>query len=140
MWESRSDFQGRWVEWKTCFWFSRLSRDRHFHGSAVVSAFGSLLLFLRRSAEAIGFRARFQDVSAIGDSIQQRFAEPRVGDHLRPFGKRQVCGQYHGGLLGSLGHNLKQELGADLGQRHLSDLVDGDQVVATPARHHAPKL
>jgi hypothetical protein len=29
-WESHSDFQGRWKGWKTCFWFSRLSTDRHF--------------------------------------------------------------------------------------------------------------
>jgi hypothetical protein len=31
MWESRRDFQGRWEEWKTCCWFSRLSTGRHFH-------------------------------------------------------------------------------------------------------------
>ena len=31
MWESRSDFQGRWEGWKTWGWFSRLSTDRHFH-------------------------------------------------------------------------------------------------------------
>jgi hypothetical protein len=31
MWESRSDFQGQRKGWKTCFWFSRLSTDRHFH-------------------------------------------------------------------------------------------------------------
>jgi repressor LexA len=29
--ESQSDFQGRGKGWKTCFWFSRLSTDRHFH-------------------------------------------------------------------------------------------------------------
>ena len=37
MWESRSDFQGRWEEWKTCLWFSRLSTGRHFHGFRVSS-------------------------------------------------------------------------------------------------------
>jgi hypothetical protein len=58
---------------------------------------GSLLLFFRGSAEAIGFCARLQDVSSIGDSIQQRFAESRVGDDLRPLGncleqwKRRPC-------------------------------------------------
>src|ERR1700733_5333773 len=35
MWESRSDFQGRWEGWKTWVWFSRLSTDRHFHGFPV---------------------------------------------------------------------------------------------------------
>ena len=49
---------------------------------------GSLLLFFRGSAEAIGFCSRLQDVSSIGDSIQQRFAESRVRDDLRPLGKR----------------------------------------------------
>jgi repressor LexA len=31
MWKARSDFQGRGKGWKTWFWFSRLSTDRHFH-------------------------------------------------------------------------------------------------------------
>jgi hypothetical protein len=38
MWESRSDFQGWWEGWKTCFWFSRLSTTRHFHSWAGVIA------------------------------------------------------------------------------------------------------
>src|SRR3954454_21161499 len=32
------DFQGRWEGWKTCFWFSRLSTDRHFHRFQVSSS------------------------------------------------------------------------------------------------------
>ena len=32
MWKSRSDFQGRWEERETSFWFSSLSTARHFHG------------------------------------------------------------------------------------------------------------
>ena len=102
--------------------------------------FDSLLLLLRRPAEAIGFRTRLQDVSTIGDSIQQRFAEPRIGNDLRPLGKRQVRGQHHSGLLGPLGHDLKEELSADLGQRHIPDLVDGDQIVAAPTCHHSSKF
>jgi len=31
MWESRSDFQGRWETRETCFWFSSFSIARHFH-------------------------------------------------------------------------------------------------------------
>lgn len=37
------------------------------------------------------------------------------------------------GLFRSLGHDLEQELGADLGHRHITDFVNGDQIVATPA-------
>ena len=46
--------------------FPRLSRSVRF---------GSLLLLLGGSAEAIGFRTGLQDVSAIGDAIQKRFAQ-----------------------------------------------------------------
>ena len=46
--------------------------------------FGSLLLLVCGSAEAIRLRSGLQDMSAISDSIQQRFAEPRVGDYLGP--------------------------------------------------------
>jgi len=31
MWESRSDFQGRWETRETWFWFSWFSTARHFH-------------------------------------------------------------------------------------------------------------
>ena len=31
MWESRSDFQGRWKTRETWFWFSSFSTVRHFH-------------------------------------------------------------------------------------------------------------
>ena len=33
MWESRSDFQGRWERRETWFWFSSFSTARHFHGA-----------------------------------------------------------------------------------------------------------
>lgn len=33
MWESRSDFQGRWKGWETGVGFSTLSTARHFHRS-----------------------------------------------------------------------------------------------------------
>ena len=78
-----------------------------FHGPSFPRlpsvGFGSFLLLLRGSAEAIRFRARFQDVSTIGDSIQQGFTESRIGNDLRPFGERQVCGQDHRRSLGALG-------------------------------------
>ena len=31
MWESRSDFQGRWETRETCLWFSSFPTARHFH-------------------------------------------------------------------------------------------------------------
>ena len=70
MWESRSDFQGRWEGWKTWVWFSRLSTDRHFHGFPVLGRFGSFLLLFRGPSEPVRFRAGFQNVSAVGDTVE----------------------------------------------------------------------
>src|SRR5260370_39682665 len=90
MWESRSDFQGGWEGWKTCLWFSRLSTDRHFHGFPLLGCFGSFLLLLGGSAEAIRFPAGLKNVRAVGDAIQQRLFEARVGEHLGPFRERLI--------------------------------------------------
>ena len=47
--------------------------------------FGSFLLLFGRPTEAIRFGAGLQNMSAVGDAIQQCFAEPRIGNDLRPF-------------------------------------------------------
>lgn len=72
-------------------------------------------------------------MSSIGDSIQQCLAEARIRKHLRPFGKRKVGGHDQRGSLGPFGDHLKQELGSDVGQRHVADFVEHDHVVAQPA-------
>jgi hypothetical protein len=87
MWESRSDFQGRWEGWKTDLGFPGFPPS--VISTAGLVRFGSLLLF-RRSTETIRFCAGLQDVRAVGDAIQQGFAEPRVRNHLRPLGEWQV--------------------------------------------------
>ena len=119
-------------------WFSMLSRARHFHGLVLVGRFSSFLPFVDGSAEAVGLGAGFQNVRSIGDSIEQCLAQPSIRDDLRPFGKRQVRGHNDGGSFGPFGDHLKQELRADLGQGHIPNLVNRDQIVAAPAGHHAP--
>ncbi len=46
--------------------------------------------FLHGPSEAIAVRPGFDDVCSVGDSIEQRFAEPGVRNHLSPFRKGQV--------------------------------------------------
>jgi hypothetical protein len=79
-------------------------------------------------------------VGAVGDPVEQRLAEAGVRDDLGPLGEREVGGQDHGGFLSALGDHLEQELGADLGERDVADLVDGDQVVARPAGQDPTEL
>jgi hypothetical protein len=113
MWESRSDFQGRWEGWKTCLWFSRLSTDRHFHGFPLLGCFGFFLLLLGGSAETIRFSASLKNMSTVGDAIEKRFAEPRIRNHVRPFRERQIRGDDDRCFFCSFAHHLKQKLGAD---------------------------
>ncbi len=63
-----------------------------------------------------------------------------IGDHLGPFGKGQVRGHDDGGLLGSFGNDLEEELRSQVGHRHIADFVDGDQVIAFPSSQYATQL
>ena len=42
--------------------------------------------------------------------------------------------------FGAIGDDLKQELGADIGERDVADLVNGDQVIPRPSGEHAGEL
>jgi hypothetical protein len=53
--------------------------------------------------------------AAVSDAVDQRLAQPGVGNHLGPFRERQVGGDDHGGLLGPFGDDLGEELRANLG-------------------------
>ena len=69
----------------------------------------------------------------VGQPVDQRLTQPRVGEDLPPLGERQVGGDDDRGPLGAIGDHLEQQLGADLGERHVAELVDADQLDALPA-------
>jgi hypothetical protein len=56
------------------------------------SAFLLLALF-QGPLEPVRFGAGLDDVSPVGNAIQQGLAQPRVGKDLGPFGKRQIRGK-----------------------------------------------
>ena len=63
-------------------------------------------------------------MGAIGDPVQQGFAEPGIWKHLRPLGKCEFDGQDQRAALGAVGDDLEEKLGADhLGQRSAPDPV-----------------
>ena len=43
------------------------------------------LAFFQGTAEAVGLGAGFDDVGAVGDTVDQRLAQPGVGNHRGPF-------------------------------------------------------
>lgn len=96
--------------------------------------------FLDRSAEAVGIRSRFDDVRPIRNPIQQRLAEPRIRNHLRPFREGQVRRENHRRLLRSFRDYLEQKLGSYIRHRNVTDLINGDQVVSRPSGEHSPQI
>ena len=64
----------------------------------------------------------------VGEPIDERFAKPRIGDHLRPLGERQVGGDDDRGFLCPVGDHLEHQFARGLGQRHITEFVDTDQV------------
>ena len=106
-------------------------RGRHVF---VCSSVGFRTLpFLERATESLGLRCRFQDMGTIGDAIQQCLAETDIVEDLRPFRKWKIGGHDDRRAFGSIGDDLKQQFGPNVGQRDVTDLIDGDQSVARPS-------
>jgi hypothetical protein len=71
-------------------------------------------------------------MGAVSDSIQQRIAQPRAGEDLRPLRERQVRRDDQRRPFGSFTDHLKEQFGADLRERHIAHFVQHDQVVTRP--------
>ena len=93
-----------------------------------------------RAAEPVGVCAGGDDVRTVRQPVDQRLAQPRVRDHLRPFGEWQVGGDDHRRLLGPVGDHLEHQLARRLGQRHVAQLVDADQVEPFPSAQRSAEL
>jgi hypothetical protein len=94
----------------------------------------------RRFCGSGTIRCRLDNVCPIGDAVEQRLAQPRIGNDLGPFRERQVSGHDHCRLFGPFRDHLEQELGPNFGQRHVADFIERDKVVAGLARQRAAEL
>ena len=94
----------------------------------------------RGAAEPVGVGAGGDDVRTVREPVDQRLAQPRVGDDLRPFRERQVGGHDHRRLLRPVGDHLEHQLARRLGDRHVAQLVDADQVEPLPPAKRAAEL
>ena len=74
--------------------------------------------------------AELQDVTAMGQPIEQGSSEPLVAEDAGPVGKRQVGRDGHRPALVSLREELKQQLRSRGGEGHEAQLVDDHQVKA----------
>ena len=72
-----------------------------------------------RSFEPERFGTGLDDVGAVGDSIQQRFTQSRIGKHGCPFRERQVGCDDQSRPFRPIRDHLEQELGTNVGKRHV---------------------
>ena len=78
--------------------------------------------------EAVGIAPGVDNVAAEGEPVDDRGAEPRVGEGLGPAGERFVGRDRDGVLLFPFGEDLKEELGAAAVKFHVSKLIDHKQI------------
>jgi hypothetical protein len=79
-------------------------------------------------------------VRLVGEPIDERFAQSSIGDHLRPLGERQVGGDDDRRSLRPVGDHLEHQFARGLGQRHITEFVDTDQVELFPSTECAAEL
>ena len=66
----------------------------------------------------------------VGQPVEQRAGQALGGEHAGPLVERQIAGDDGGAALVALGEHLEQQLGAGLGERHIAEFVDDQQLVA----------
>jgi hypothetical protein len=94
-------------------------------------------LALEAVTEAPALVAGVDDVRSVGEPVDDRFGEPGVGEHLRPFPERQVGGDDQAGAFVSLGEDLEDELGGAVWQREVAEFVADQQLGAGVAADNA---
>src|SRR5271166_5168406 len=91
---------------------------------------GGLLgvLLLAGVGEAVGDGAGLDDLPSEGQPVDDRGAEPRIGEGLGPAGERLVGGDGDRRAFLPLSENLEQQFGAAAVQFHVAQLVQADQI------------
>ena len=79
---------------------------------------------LQAVRESPGLGAAVDDVGAVGDAVDDRFREPRVGEDLAPFAEREVGGDDQRAAFVAFGDDLEDELGGAVGEREVAELVE----------------
>jgi hypothetical protein len=80
------------------------------------------LLFALFEAERI--IAGFQDITVVGDAIQQGCRHLGIAENRYPFGKRQIGGDDQGGLFVKLTDQVEQQSAAGGRERQISQFIE----------------
>src|SRR6266545_5979598 len=90
--------------------------------------------------EAPGLAAGLDDVGAVGESVDDRLGEARVGEDLRPLAEGEVGGDDPRGALVALGDHLEDELGGAFREGEVAELIKDEELDAGVAADNALQL
>ena len=85
-------------------------------------------MFALAGAQPVGLGAGLDDVGLEGDPVDDRGAEPRVGEGAGPFGERGVRRDRDRGAFLAFGEDLEQQLGAAAVELQVAQFVEAEQV------------
>src|SRR5260370_35205336 len=92
-------------------------------------------------AQPVGAGAGLDDVGVVGEPVDDRGAQPRIGEGGGPLAERGVGGDRDGGFLFPFGEDLEQQLGAAAVQPDVAELVQAQKVdPAVTADHPGQRL
>ena len=80
--------------------------------------------------KAVAFAISFQDVATVCEPIQEGSCESLRAKHLGPLLEREVRGKHEAVLLVCPADHLEEELGAGLGERHIAELIEEQEMKA----------
>ena len=92
----------------------------------VVFGFG----FFPSLAQAVAFPVSFDDMTPMGEAVEQGSGEPLGAEDLGPLLEGQVGGEHHAVVLICPADDLEEQLGGCFGERNVSHLVDEQQMDA----------
>jgi len=119
---------------------AQLSMWRSCLGPAGLRPSGSVL-------EAPILVGSLEDVTVVGEAIEERGGRLRVAEHARPFAEGQVRGDHDGYPLIEAADQMEEELAAGLGEGLVTELVEDQEIKAAeevgqpdgPLIHHSDR-
>src|SRR5271166_6697180 len=80
--------------------------------------------------EAPAFVPGLDDVTVMGEAIEERRGHLWVSEHARPFAEGEIGGEEDRGALVEPADEVEEKLAAGLGERQVAELVEDDEVHA----------
>jgi hypothetical protein len=90
--------------------------------------------------EPVGLGAGLEDAGVVGDPVDDRGHQPRIGEHGSPFAERQVRSDADRGAFLAFGDDLEQQLGSPRVELDVAEFAGQEEVEAAVTADDAGQL